>query len=164
MTDAEAERRSARPLGRTEGEPVCPHCGGLDAYDCRRSKGAPRFRCRACTRISRITSGTLFASPQAAAALLSRRYRDLLQRSEGQERAGALPRPGRVLQGAFVLLHKLREAMAEEMKGRMVGGEGKVAEVDGGYFGGYVQACQPQREPPVIAASPKIRPASARPL
>ena len=40
---------------------------------------------------------------------------------------------------AFVLLHKLREAMAEEMKGRVIGGEGKVAEVDGGYFGGYVK-------------------------
>ena len=40
---------------------------------------------------------------------------------------------------AFVLLHKLREAMAEEMKGRVVGGDGKVAEVDGGYFGGYVK-------------------------
>jgi hypothetical protein len=40
---------------------------------------------------------------------------------------------------AFVLLHKLREAMAEEMKGRVVGGEGKVAEVDGGYFGGYIK-------------------------
>ena len=40
---------------------------------------------------------------------------------------------------AFVLLHKLREAMAEELKGRVVGGEGKVAEVDGGYFGGYVK-------------------------
>src|SRR5258708_32577353 len=40
---------------------------------------------------------------------------------------------------AFVLLHKLREAMAEELKGRTVGGEGKVAEVDGGYFGGYVK-------------------------
>jgi hypothetical protein len=38
---------------------------------------------------------------------------------------------------AFDLLHKLREAM--EMKGRVVGGEGKVAEVDGGYFGGYVK-------------------------
>jgi hypothetical protein len=25
------------------------------------------------------------------------------------------------------------------MKGRVVGGEGKVAEVDGGYFGGYVK-------------------------
>jgi ISXO2-like transposase domain len=40
---------------------------------------------------------------------------------------------------AFVLLHKLREAMAEELKGRVVGGEGKEAEVDGGYFGGYIK-------------------------
>ena len=29
--------------------------------------------------------------------------------------------------------------MAEEMRGRVVGGEGKEAEVDGGYFGGYVK-------------------------
>jgi ISXO2-like transposase domain len=35
-------------------------------------------------------------------------------------------------------LHKLREAMAEEMRG-VVGGDGKVAEIDGGYFGGYVK-------------------------
>src|SRR5580693_8743447 len=45
----------------------------------------------------------------------------------------------RYYKSAFVLLHKLREAMAEEMKGRVVGGEGKTAEVDGGYFGGYVK-------------------------
>jgi len=37
------------------------------------------------------------------------------------------------------LLHKLREALAEEMRGRVVGGEGKEGEVDGGYFGGYVK-------------------------
>lgn len=29
--------------------------------------------------------------------------------------------------------------MADELKGRVVGGEGKTAEVDGGYFGGYVK-------------------------
>jgi hypothetical protein len=29
--------------------------------------------------------------------------------------------------------------MAEEMKGRVVGGEGKEAEADGGYLGGYVK-------------------------
>ena len=40
---------------------------------------------------------------------------------------------------AFVLLHKMREAMAAEMKARIVGGEGKMVEVDGGYFGGYVK-------------------------
>ncbi len=40
---------------------------------------------------------------------------------------------------AFVLAHKLREAMAAELKGRTIGGEGKQAEVDAGYFGGYVK-------------------------
>ncbi len=38
---------------------------------------------------------------------------------------------------AFVLCHKMREAMAAELKGRTVGGEGKEAEIDGAYFGGY---------------------------
>jgi hypothetical protein len=41
-------------------------------------------------------------------------------------------------ESAFTFLHKLREAMAEELKVRVVGSEGKEAEVDSGYFGGYV--------------------------
>jgi len=40
---------------------------------------------------------------------------------------------------AFVLSHKLREAMATEVKGYQLGGPGKVVEIDGGYFGGYVK-------------------------
>jgi hypothetical protein len=40
---------------------------------------------------------------------------------------------------AFVLAHKLREAMASELKGARLGGPGRIAEVDGGYFGGYVK-------------------------
>jgi hypothetical protein len=37
---------------------------------------------------------------------------------------------------AFVLAHKLREAMASELKGMQIGGDGETVEVDGGYFGG----------------------------
>jgi hypothetical protein len=40
---------------------------------------------------------------------------------------------------AFVLAHKIREAMACEVRKSAVGGQGKRAEVDGGYFGGYVK-------------------------
>jgi hypothetical protein len=36
---------------------------------------------------------------------------------------------------SFVLLHKLREAMAEELRGRVISGNGKTAEVDSAYFG-----------------------------
>jgi hypothetical protein len=46
----------------TDGQPVCPCCGGLDAYECRRPSGNLRFRCRACKKDSSITSGTLFAT------------------------------------------------------------------------------------------------------
>jgi hypothetical protein len=40
---------------------------------------------------------------------------------------------------AFVLAHKMREAMATEVKGHQLGGKGKTVEIDGGYFGGYVK-------------------------
>jgi hypothetical protein len=39
----------------------------------------------------------------------------------------------------LTLAQVLREAMAEEMKGRVVGGEDKVAEIDAAYFGGYIK-------------------------
>src|SRR5205085_6541020 len=63
MSDDEAEttfRRLRWPA--TNGAAVCVHCGGVDAYDCRRSNSSPRFRCRACKKDFSITSGTLFAS------------------------------------------------------------------------------------------------------
>ena len=63
MKDADAEMTFRRiRWSETDGGPVCSHCGGVDAYDCRRLKGAPRFRCRACKKDFTITSGTLFAS------------------------------------------------------------------------------------------------------
>jgi hypothetical protein len=41
---------------------------------------------------------------------------------------------------SFVLAHKMREAMAAEVKGVLrIGGEGRKAEIDGGFFGGYVK-------------------------
>ena len=62
---------------------------------------------------------------------------------------------------AFVLAHKMREAMASEMKGATIGGEGKVAEVDGGYFGGYVKPANHPRTA-ATAALRSTRLASAR--
>jgi hypothetical protein len=40
---------------------------------------------------------------------------------------------------AFLLAHKLREAMASSMKALHIGGEGRIAEIDGAYFGGHVR-------------------------
>ena len=61
-----------------------------------------------------------------------------------------------------MLLHKLREAMAEEMKGRKLGGEGKVAEVDGGYFGGYVKPANIAKTAAIAARPQSNRQAQGR--
>src|SRR5580658_6940591 len=140
MKDADAEAMFRRiRWADTNGEPVCPHCGGVDAYDCRRLKGAPRFRCRACKKDFTITSGTLFASHKLPIRCYLAAIAIFCNEVKGKS-ALALSRDLCVsYKCAFVLLHKLREAMAAELKGRVVGGEGKEAEVDGGYFGGYVK-------------------------
>lgn len=140
MKDADAETAFRRiRWADTNGDPVCPHCGGVDAYDCRRLKGAPRFRCRACGKDFSITSGTLFASHKLPLRCYLAAIAIFVNEVKGKS-ALALSRDLSVsYKCAFVLLHKLREAMAAELRGRVVGGEGKVAEVDGGYFGGYVK-------------------------
>ena len=140
MKDADAEMAFRRVRwADTDGEPVCPHCGGVDAYDCRRLKGAPRFRCRACVKDFTITSGTLFASHKLPLRCYLAAIAIFVNEVKGKS-ALALSRDLSVsYKCAFVLLHKLREAMAAELKGRVVGGEGKTVEVDGGYFGGYVK-------------------------
>ena len=40
---------------------------------------------------------------------------------------------------AFVLAHKLREAMAAATKALRIGGDGRTAEIDGAYFGGHIR-------------------------
>lgn len=140
MKDADAEMAFRRiRWADTNGEPVCPHCGSLDTYDCRRLKGAPRFRCRGCKKDFSITAGTLFASAKLPLRCYLAAIAIFCNEVKGKS-ALALSRDlGVSYKCAFVLLHKLREAMAEEMKGRVIGGEGKEAEVDGGYFGGYLK-------------------------
>jgi transposase-like protein len=140
MSDAEAEaafRKVRWP--DTDGEPVCPKCGSLDAYECRRKSGANRFRCSACRKDFTITSGSLFGSHKLPLKGYLAAIAIFCNEVKGKS-ALALSRDlGLSYKAAFVLLHKLREAMADELKGRVVGGEGKTVEIDGGYFGGYVK-------------------------
>ena len=140
MSDEQAETafRNIR-WADTNGAPVCPLCGGVDAYDCRRPNGSARFRCRACRKDFTITSGTLFASHKlplrvylAATAIFCNEVKGKSMLAMSRDLCVSY-------KAAFVLCHKMREAMASEMKGRILGGEGKTAEVDGGYFGGYVK-------------------------
>jgi transposase-like protein len=123
----------------TDGAPVCPHCGGLDAYEARRPNGSLRFRCKACAKDFTVTSGTLFGSHKLPLKSYLGAIAIFCNEVKGKSALAMSRDLGLSYKAAFVLLHKLREAMAEELRGRVVGGVGKVAEVDGGYFGGYVK-------------------------
>ncbi len=123
----------------TNGESVCPHCGGLDAYECRRPQGALRFRCKACGKDFSITSGTLFASHKLPLRHYLAAIAIFCNEVKGKSALAISRDLGVSYKACFVLLHKIREAMAEEMRGRKIGGTGKIAEIDGGYFGGYVK-------------------------
>lgn len=140
MTETEAETAFCKiRWSETEGAPVCPSCGGLDAYSARRPSGLLRFRCKACAKDFSITSGTLFAAHKAPLRAYLAAIAVFMNEVKGKN-ALALSRDlGMSHKACWVLLHKVREALAEEFKGRKIGGEGKIAETDGAYFGGYVK-------------------------
>jgi transposase-like protein len=123
----------------TQGEAVCPECGVLEPYEYRRPTGLLRFRCKGCGKNYSITSGTLFASHKAPFRAYLAAIAVFVNEVKGKN-ALALSRDlGMSHKACWVMLHKMREAMAAEFKGRKIGGEGKVAEVDGCYVGGYVR-------------------------
>lgn len=110
----------------TDGEPYCPTCGSLATY---RHKSRKIFSCQACGRQFSVTSGTIFAGRLVAIAIFV----------NGAKGHSAL-QPSRDLdcqyKTAFVLAHKLREALGAETKERQATG---TVEIDGAYFGGYVK-------------------------
>lgn len=117
----------------TDGEAVCPRCGCVESYDIPTRR---KFKCVGCHHQFSVTSGTIFASRKLS-------FTDLLAAIvifvNGAKGVSAL-QVSRDLdvqyKTAFVLSHKLREAMAREQEGRMLDG---FVEIDGAYFGGYVK-------------------------
>jgi transposase-like protein len=117
----------------TEGEAICPRCGCTESYSIATRR---KFKCAACLHQFSVTSGTIFASRKLS-------FTDLLAAIvifvNGAKGVSAL-QVSRDLdvqyKTAFVLSHKLREAMAREQIGRELNG---IVEIDGGYFGGHVK-------------------------
>ncbi len=138
MSDAEAERtfRNVRWEG---GEASCPKCGALEPYEYRRETSALAFECKECKAHFSITSGTLFASHKLPLRMYLAAIAVFCNEVKGKSMLAMSRDLGLSYKSAFVLCHKMREAMATEFKGRQIGGEGTEASIDGAYFGGYVK-------------------------
>jgi len=134
MSDDEAhETFTAIRFADNGGAAFCPRCNctAVYAYTVRRI-----WKCKACQYQFSVTSGTIFASRKLA-------IRDYLAATaifvNAVKGISAL-QLGRDLdvqyKTAFVLAHKLREAVAKEQSEAQLSG---VVEVDGAYFGGHVK-------------------------
>ncbi len=99
-------------------------------------KSRPLWKCKACGHQFTATSGTIFASRKLPVRDYLLAIAIFCNGAKGYS-ALQLSRDLHVqYKTAFVLAHKLREALAAESNGRKLSGS---VEVDGGYFGGYVK-------------------------
>lgn len=97
----------------TEGAPVCPVCGCLDIYELTTRR---RFKCAACHRQFSVTSGTIFASRKLAFVDLLGAVCLFVNASKGLSAVQFSRDLDVQHKTAFVLMHKLREAMALETR------------------------------------------------
>jgi transposase-like protein len=140
MSDRGAENVFARLRWQeTNGKPVCPECGCFICYECPRPGDVTRFRCKGCRGDFSVTSGTLFASHKLPLKMYLAAIAVFCNEVKGKSMLAFSRDMGVQYKTAFVLCHKLREAMGTDVRAVQIGGAGKVAEVDGGYFGGYVK-------------------------
>jgi len=118
---------------QTEGEPVCPKCGCLEHYDIPTRR---KFKCAACHAQFSVTSGTMFASRKLSFTDLLAAICLFVNGSKGMSAVQFSRDLDVQYKTAFVLAHKLREALAAETVTEMLDGE---VEIDGAYFGGHVR-------------------------
>jgi transposase-like protein len=140
MSDRGAENVFVRlRWPETEGKPVCPNCGCQVCYDCRRAAGQARWRCKACGADFSVTSGTLFAWHKLPLKTYLMAIAVFCNEVKGKSMLAFARDLDVQYKTAFVLAHKLREAMASSTKAMGIGGEGRMVEIDGAYFGGHIR-------------------------
>lgn len=117
----------------TKGEPVCPRCGSLKHYDIPSRR---RFMCGDCKHQYSVTSGTIFASRKMAFTDLLGAICIFVNAVKGISACQLSRDLDCQYKTAWVLAHKLREALNAEIEGQTLKGE---VEIDGAYFGGHIR-------------------------
>jgi transposase-like protein len=117
----------------TNGEPVCPHCGCIASYA---YKSRPLFKCKGCDHQYSVTSGTVFASRKLPVRDYLLAIAIFVNSAKGHSALQLSRDLDCQYKTAFVMAHKIREALAAEAETLKASGE---VEIDGAYFGGYVK-------------------------
>jgi len=112
----------------TDGEPVCPKCGCLDHYEISTRR---KFKCAECGSQFSVTSGSIFASRKMAFTDLLAAICIFVNAAKGLSALQLSRDIDCQYKTAFVLAHKLREALAAETVDATLSGE---VEIDGAHF------------------------------
>lgn len=131
MSDKQAaEAFQAIRWADTGGKPYCPRCGcaALYTYATR-----ALWKCKACNHQFSVTSGTIFASRKMPVREILVAIALFCNAAKGMSALQLSRDLGCQYRTAFVLSHKLREAMKAECQ--LTG----TVEVDGAYFGGHIK-------------------------
>lgn len=130
--EARAMFRTLR-FSDTDGKPVCPHCAcdAVVEFRCR-----PIFKCKGCERQFSLTSGTIFASRKLYFAEILVAMAIFVNGANGVSALRLSREIMRSYKTAFVLAHKLREAMGTMKVDRMLTG---TVEIDGVWVGGHIK-------------------------
>jgi transposase-like protein len=134
MSDADVEMlfRKMR-WSDSDGEPVCPVCGTLDHW---RLENQNRWKCKSCHKQFSVTSGTIFAYRKMPLRDILTGIRTFILNAKGNSAIALSKELGCDYKTAFVMQHKLREALMVSMEDIRLEGE---IEIDGGWFGGYIK-------------------------
>ena len=111
----------------TDGEPICPRCGCTESYHISTRR---KFKCIGCHHQFSVTSGTIFASRKLSFTDLLAAVVIFVNGAKGISALQASRDLDVQYKTAFVLFHKLREAMQREFAETKLNG---VVEIDGGY-------------------------------
>ena len=116
-----------------DGEAYCPKCGctAVYQYTARRI-----FKCKGCDAQFSLTSGTIFASRKLALQDILGAIAIFVNGAKGHSALQLSRDLDCQYKTAFVLSHKIREALISETEGETLSG---IVEIDGAYFGGYVK-------------------------
>lgn len=115
------------------GEAICPRCGCCDTYTIATRR---KFKCKGCNHQFSVTSGTIFASRKLSFVDLLAAICIFVTNAKGMSSIQFSRTLDVQYKTAWVMAHKLREALARETAGAGLDDE---VEVDGAYFGGHIR-------------------------
>jgi transposase-like protein len=134
MTDEEARAAfQAIRWADNDGQPFCPKCGCVAVYA---YKSRPLWKCKGCGHQFTVTSGTIFASRKMPLRDYLLAIAIFVNGAKGHSALQLSRDLDCQYKTAFVLAHKLREAIGAPAEAETVSG---TVEIDGAYFGGYIK-------------------------